>query len=494
MDNGPAVIGIDLGTSSVKVIAVAQDASVLGRTRRSYPTARPVAGAAEQSPKDWLNALKSALGELAGVVDPQRWAAFGLSAMLPTLVELDAVGNPVGPAITWEDGRAEGEGARLRELLGPDHGYRLTGARIDGRYLLPMHERRRASAGHGYAGAERARDDADLTIAGAKDYLFQALTGELLTDPSTAAGFGCFDIGAGRWDDTARALLGDVRLPEIAASGRWLPLRAELADSLGCGRVPVVLGAADSVLGAYGLGVTAAGQTAYIAGTSTVILTVSRQPVFDREQRFLVTPMAEVGYGLEMDLLATGSALAWLAELLGLSGGPAELVALASDAPASAAPVFLPYLAPGEQGALWDPRLAGAVNGLSLGTTRASLARGLLNGIIVESRRCLAVLDGAVAAGAAEPICVSGASATSALFRQDLADAAGRPVSVAGSEHDHSALGAAYWAAGAALDWSLEPASHASIIEPDPTRSALWDDRAAEHDAGRRALYPEAAQ
>ncbi|HEY5223929.1 MAG TPA: hypothetical protein VIJ18_12885 [Microbacteriaceae bacterium] len=79
-------------------------------------------------------------------------------------------------------------------------------------------------------------------------------------------------------------------------------------------------------------------------------------------------------------------------------------------------------------------------------------------------------------------------------FRQDLADATGRPVAVAASEHDHSALGAAYWAAGAALDWLLEPVPPAALIEPDPTRSTLWDDRAEEQDAVRRALYPETAQ
>ncbi|TAM66605.1 MAG: hypothetical protein EPN48_16265 [Microbacteriaceae bacterium] len=489
VDKGPVAVGIDLGTSSVKIVAVDERARAVGRTRRSYPTARPEPGAAEQSPGDWLDAVSSALGELSEHVDPQRWSTLGLSAMLPTLVELDRRGNPVGPAVTWEDGRAEQEGIRLREQLGPDQGYRLTGARIDGRYLLPMHLRRVA-----VAHADTDRRDEAVTVAGAKDFLFQALTGELLTDPSTAAGFGCFDVERRRWDESARELAGDVRLPEVAGSDHWRPLRAELARSLGCGRVPVVLGAADSVLGAYGLGVGAAGQTAYIAGTSTVILAISEHAVFDPQRRFLVTPMPGAGYGLEMDLLTTGSAQAWLAELLGLSGDPAEVTALAGEAPLNAAPLFLPYLAPGEQGALWDPRLLGALNGLTLGTSRAGLARGLLAGIIVESRRCLVALDGVARTRAPEPICVSGSSATSTLFLQDLADATGRQVAVSAAEHDHSARGAADWAARSALGWRLEPASPAALIEPDPLRKALWDDRAEAHDAMRRALYPEVVQ
>ena len=92
------------------------------------------------------------------------------------------------------------------------------------------------------------------------------------------------------------------------------PLRAELAARLGCPPVPVVLGAADSVLGALGLGVREPGQVAYIGGTSTVILGVADRLVLDPDHRFLVTPLAVPGWwGLEMDLLATGSAITWLA-------------------------------------------------------------------------------------------------------------------------------------------------------------------------------------
>ena len=107
-------------------------------------------------------------------------------------------------------------------------------------------------------------------------------------------------------------------LPPVLPSAATRPLRAEVAARLGCGQIPVCLGAADSVLGALGLGVRSPGQIAYVAGTSTVILGVTDTLVFDPQHRFLVTPLAEPGlWGLEMDLLATGSALRWLAGLLG---------------------------------------------------------------------------------------------------------------------------------------------------------------------------------
>ena len=94
-----------------------------------------------------------------------------------------------------------------------------------------------------------------------------------------------------------------------------------------------------------------------------------------------------------MDLLATGSAITWLAGLLGGDLDAAGLVELAADTDPARAPVLLPYLSPGEQGALWDPALRGAVAGLDLSHGREHLARALVNGIVLESRRCLAVLD-----------------------------------------------------------------------------------------------------
>lgn len=481
-NRGHVAVGLDFGTSGLKVVALAENGSVVGHVRRGYPTSRPVAGAAEQSPQDWLDAAESALHHLSRTIEPARWTVIGLSAMLPTLVELDPHGLPIGPAVTWEDGRAADEGFRLRTRMGTERSYRVTGARLDGRYLLPMHQRWLSDAA-GSAGA---------TIAGAKDYLFYWLTGELITDPSTAAGYGCFDIHAGAWDDEFREMVGDVRLPDVVGSGQWRPLAADIAARLGCACIPVVLGAADSVLGAYGLGVTKPGRTAYITGTSNVILGYSDIAVLDARQRYLVTPMADGGYGLEMDLLATGAAISWLAALLGLTGGAEELVELAGDSQMETAPLFLPYLAPGEQGALWDSRLTGTLTGLSLYTRRADLARGLLAGIIVESRRCLDVLAEATPGGSHdEPIRLSGSSAASAVFRRDLADATGRPVAAFTAQPGHSALGAALFAARVTLGWEpveLEPTEY---VEPDPARAALWTDRAGSHDAVRCALYPD---
>ncbi len=414
--------------------------------------------------------------------------------MLPTLVTADAAGQPTGPAITWEDSRAEAQAA-LRDAFGAAAGgdmlYQTTGQWVDGRYLLPMFLRLTED--------EPDRAAATATLLGAKDYLFGWLTGTVATDPSTATGFGCFGLRAGDWDPVvlaaataAAAAPALPALPPVLPSAATRPLRAEAAARLGCDQIPVCLGAADSVLGALGLGVHSPGQIAYVAGTSTVIIGVTGKLLLDPRHRFLVTPLAEPGqWGLEMDLLATGSALRWLAGLLGEGLDEAGVVALAAEADPADAPVVLPYLSPGEQGALWDPLLHGAITGLTLAHDRRHLARGLVNGILLESRRCLDVLDETAPFG--RDLLVAGGSAAAESFRADLADATGRCVIAPGGQGqdaDFSARGAALLAARAAgrpLPADTGPTAQPRTCAPRASRTATWDSLWAAHERSRPA-------
>jgi xylulokinase len=495
-------IGLDLGTSGLKAVALGASGAILARGSAGYPTHRPVAGAYEQDADDWLRAAEQALAQVARLVSPGTWRAIGLTGMIPTLVTLGPDGRPTGPAITWQDSRADDLGDEFRERCGPARLYRRTGQWVDGRYLLPMFGR--------VARDDPARAAATATIASAKDYLFAWLTGELATDPSTASGYGCYELEAGRWDAAALAValglgglagagpglgLGGLAgaepgLPAVRPAATCRPLRPGAAARLGCAPVPVVLGAADSVLGALGLGVRAPGQVAYLAGTSTVILGITDRLVLDPSHRFLVTPLAEPGrWGVEMDLLATGSAVTWLAGLLGDGLTAGGLVELAAGVDPSRAPVLLPYLSPGEQGALWDPLLRGAVAGLDLGHGREHLARALVNGIVMESRRCLAVLD--EFGGFGGTVEVAGGSAADASFRRDLADATRRPVS---GPHDgdahYSARGAALIAARAVTGGWPDGAFPAggTAAEPDEARARRWDDLWAAHESARGRL------
>lgn len=486
-------VGLDLGTSGLKGVALDGGGRVLGRARASYQTARPAPGAAEQDPADWLSALAVVVAALAATVPAARWRAVGLSGMLPTLVRCDGRGQAIGPAVTWQDSRAESDGARLSSAIGARRLYELTGQRVDGRYLLAMYAR---AARDEPGGASRAR-----TAAGAKDYLFAWLTGHLATDPSTAAGFGCYGLGTGAWlpEVLEASELDGQRapaLPPVEPSESWRPLLVERARTLALPPgLPICLGGADSVLGALAAGAVRPGDVAYLAGTSSVVLGVSATPQPDRLGRYLVTPLAGTdGWGLEMDLLSTGSAMQWLADAFALPDA-AAVADLATGVEPSAAPLFLPYLAPGEQGALWDPRLSGAIIGLTIAHSRAHVARGLLNGIVLESQRCLAVLgehlseDGTVYA--------AGHGATLAPFPDDLADASGRVVRTGGTQPgDHSAVGAAILAASSVdgRSISLEQTTSEVARKPRRERRELWNRLAEAHDRALDALRHMASE
>jgi sugar (pentulose or hexulose) kinase len=473
--------GLDLGTSSLKGAVVDAYGTVVASAQASYPTNRPSPGRAEQAPTDWIVATGRVLRQLSREAPAERWHAIGLSGMIPTLVTLNGSRRPIGPAITWEDARAEAEGEALRKAIGPDHLYHLTGQWVDGRYLLPM-----------FMWLKRGEPDraaSTASICGAKDYLYLYLTGEPATDPSTASGYGCYELATGTWnpDIAAAAGVATSALPGIVASSATSPIRSEVASALELPEgLPVAIGAADSVLGAVGLGVTEPGQVAYIAGTSTVILEVSDRVQLDKAHRYLVTPLAiSDRWGLEMDLLSTGSAMQWLAAVMGLAGGAPELLDLAAGSPPGADGLtFLPYFSSGEQGALWDSSLRGAILGLTLGHKREDLARALLEAIAIETRRCLGVLD--ETGHAVRDLKVAGMGAESSFFWQLLADATGRVITVPPSSATTvSALGAALiaaQAAGADPSTMHRHSEGAVLLHPNPESASLWADISRRHD------------
>ena len=174
-----------------------------GRVQASYRTKRPAPGAAEQEPAEWVAAAEAVIAGLAREIDPPTWRGIGLSGMIPTLVTLGDSMTPNGPAVTYQDGRAEPQAARLRDRLGAEDLYRRTGQWLDGRYLIPMFQRLTQD--------EPERAGTTAVVCSAKDYLFLYLTGSLATDPSTATGFGCYGLEEGSW------------LPELSPIARCHP-------------------------------------------------------------------------------------------------------------------------------------------------------------------------------------------------------------------------------------------------------------------------------
>ena len=481
-------VGLDLGTSSLKGVALDAGGHAIASDREPYETARPGPGRAEQDPWSWTEAARTVLSRLAASAAPRHWRAIGLSGMIPTVVTLDDAGLPIGPALTWEDCRAHAEAGEIVWQSGKREMYEQTGQPLDGRYLLPM-----------FAWMQRhdpARAARTATLLSAKDYLFAWLTGHVLTDPSTATGYGCFGLESGAWLPHLAALAGVAPaggragrpgLPQVVPSSETRPLLPDLAHALGLpAGLPVCAGAADSVLAAEALGAVDPGAVAYVWGTSTVILGASTALTLDPDRHCLVTPLAVEGWGLEMDLISTGAAVAWLARLLGFGpGGQADVVAAAATARDGGVPVALPFVGVGEQGALWDNDVRGTLVGLDLSHGPGDVARALLDGIILESRRCLARLNDLGLPAGEVRVAWRGADP---WFCGRLASATGRTVLVGDPAETSSAAGAARLAALAA-GVDLPPAgSGDERYEPDPAQAAVWDRRRMEYEDVLRPL------
>jgi xylulokinase len=451
-------LGLDLGTSAIKAVAIDEVGAPVASSTAAYPTHSPQPGWAEQDMADWLMAARAALHDLvallpAGAV-PRSMAVTG---QLPTLVLLDDAGKAIRPAIVWYDGRAETEAATCLGAAEVSAWYKRSGIVLDAHYLAPMYAWVRRHEPGALAGAHR--------VCSAKDALLHALTGVWATDPSTASGYGVYAPRAGAWDARLSEIAGLPlhRLPPIVQPSSIAgALLCEWSDTGLPPGLPVICGAGDALTGVLGSGAAAPGTLAMINGTSTSLVVSSEEPVLDPSHRWLLTPHAVPAlWGLEMDLMATGSALRWLASLI----GPDPSIALpdtnlfaraACSNPGANGLVAMPYLAGGEQGALWDPRAPAAFVGLRLAHTGDDLARAMLEGILFETRRCLEVWE--QAGVPIREVVISGGF-DSRYFAPIAADALNRPLRVADAHaHAGSALGAALLAGLGAGAWDTATA------------------------------------
>lgn len=464
---GPLVLGVDLGTSAVKVIA-ASSAGVAGTGTSSYPTFSLQPHQAEQDPADWMRALHEAIIDLDRVLAP-TWPAWrnaveaiGLAGQLPTLVCLRGKAA-LGRAITWKDARADHATAALLNSTLRRAIYEQTGMPLDGRYLGPMFH-------HHWLGRR-----AEITaILSAKDYLVLQLTGERVTDPSTAAGYGVFDLHTRRFSEQLCERWGirpdmlPVVRPAHSAAGA---LESTVAAALGLRPgIPVSVGAADSVCGAFAMGGLEAGTACVTMGSSTIIIDAVSELQFDPQVRYLLTPhVAPDRYGREMDLLATGTGYGWLSELLGLAPGMLDQRA-AESPPGARGLVFAPYLAGGEQGALWNPELRGSLSGLTLHHTVSDVARAFLEGVVFEIRRCLEVL---AQSASVNHLVVAGHLTERRTSVQMLADILNRPVQTYSGESP-AALGAALGALQM-ISLALPARACAAAVLPSGNYDALYD-------------------
>jgi xylulokinase len=468
-----ALVGIDVGTTATKGVAIAPDGTVLHVAETAYPLAIPRPGWAEQDPEDWWSASRAVLAELHATVGEP--AAIGLTGQMHGLVCLDAHGRVLRPAILWNDQRTRAECAEIEELIGLDRLIALTGNRALAGFTAPKLLWLRRHEPGTYA---RVRQ-----VLLPKDYVRLRLTGQHATDAADASGTLLFDVGRRRWSDEVLAAL---ELPP-----EWLPFVHESPEVSGrtSAGTPVAAGAGDQAAGALGVGIDRPGPLCIQLGTSGVVF--AAQPAFAPDPGGRVHAFCHAvpgGWHAMGVMLSAGGSLSWLREATGGSDYE-SLLAEAARWPAGAdGLLFLPYLQ-GERTPHADPDARAAFVGLELRHDRGALVRAVLEGVAHGLRDCLELLRevGVVPTVAR----AAGGGARSELWLRIVASVLGVPLERVAIE-EGAAFGAALLggvAAGVFADTADAVSSCVRVrdrIEPEPA----WQSVYAEGHTRYGAAYP----
>jgi xylulokinase len=468
-----ALIGLDIGTTAVKALAVDEaDGTIVARCEVGYPLSTPRPGWAEQDPEDWWRATEQALAQL-GVDEP---AGIGLSGQMHGLVALDGADRVIRPAILWNDGRTAAECAEIEQRVGLDRLIALTGNRALTGFTAPKLLWLRKHEPDNYARIAR--------IMLPKDYVRLRLCGEHAIDMADASGTLLLDVARRRWS-------GEV-LDALELDAGWLPRLLESPDVSGetPDGVPVAAGAGDQAAGALGVGVDRPGPLSIALGTSGVVF--AALPAFAADERARVHAFCHAvpgGWHAMGVMLSAAGSLQWLRDVAAPGVGFAELIETAAAwEPGVEGLTFLPYLA-GERTPHADPDARGSFTGLSLRHDRGALTRAVLEGVAYGLRDSLDLLR--ELGVAPERGRVSGGGARSELWLRIVASVLELPLERPVVE-EGAAYGAALLGGVAGGTWPDTAAAVAACVqvrgevEPEPA----WIAPYAEGRARFRALYP----
>ena len=472
MPADPRFVGLDVGTTGVKAIAISRAGDVLARAEGGYPLSAPAPGYAEQDPEDWWRASEAALA----AVGADRSAGIGLSGQMHGLVALDQDDSVIRPAILWNDQRTSAECEEIERRIGVERLIRLTGNRALTGFTAPKLLWLREHEPEAYG---RIRH-----VLLPKDYVRLRLTGERATDVADASGTLLFDVAQRRWSDE---VLDALEIPP-----EWLPEAIESPQISGrtADGIAVAAGAGDQAAGALGVGVAGPGALSVVLGTSGVVFAALPAYEPEPEGRLHVFCHAVPGtwHAMGVMLSAAGS-LRWFRDAFAPTVAYDELLTEAAGVePGAGGVLFLPYLS-GERTPHADPRARAAFTGLGLEHGRAALVRAVLEGVAYAMRDSQELLqDLGVRAESGR---VSGGGARSRLWLRIVSSTLGLPLELTAVE-EGAAFGAALLGAVAAGAFSdVHEAIEACIrtrerIEPDPGWSRAYE-------AGYprfRALYP----
>jgi xylulokinase len=468
-------IGIDVSTTASKALVIDERGAVVASHSHAHDLSTPRPLWSEQDPRQWWDATCISLRAVLGQVRADDVACVGLTGQMHGLTMLDAHGQPVRPAILWNDGRSGPQCAAVTEQVGAAWLYQHIGS-----MMLPGFTAPKIRWVHEHEPEIYARTARVLLP---KDYVRWLLSGAHVTDVSDGSGFGLMDIGRRAWSDQMLAAFDIPRawLPELCDSPEvcaHVSAAGAAASGLRPG-TPMVGGAGDQPATAVGSGILERGQTSITVGTSGVVFTANDQYDPEPEGRLHTWCHAVPGYWFHMGvMLSAAGGMRWLRDALASGASYAQLSELAAGVPRGAdGLLFAPYLT-GERHPHPDPLARGAFVGLTLRSGLGQLARAVMEGVAFGMRDNLELLRGR----GVQPkmAAVSGGAARSAVWRQILTDIAGIPLYTVNST-EGAALGAAILAAVGVGAWPNVPAACAELIhavdatEPAPEGVAEYE-------------------
>lgn len=469
-------LGIDLGTSLCKAIAVDHRGAVIGKTTRSYPSRNPRPGWSEQDPEQWWQATDEAITELTAGL-PERGAevaGIGLCGQMHGLTPLDARGRVLRPAILWNDQRSAPQCDRITELAGGIDGL----LQLIGNRMLP-----------GYTGGKIAwlRENEPeqhrrlAHVLNPKDYLRYRMNGALTTDVTDASGTGLFDVARRRWSDELLDLAGIDRdlLPEVVESPdptgavhpelarRWnIPAETQIHG-----------GGGDAIVQTTAMGLVEPGAVGITLGTAGIVAAAHDTCPDNPGGRLQISCGNAPGRWHAMGVtLSAGGALQWLRNALQPLLGDDQLtydqlIEHARSTPEGAGGLlFLPYLL-GERCPHLAPEATATWIGLTPAHTIGHMARSVVEGVLLNMR---AILDVCLDSGIrCDRVLVSGGATGETFWLDLLADVLGTDITTVTGATEGGAYGAALLSGAGAGTWpTVEHALSAVRTEdthhPDP--------------------------
>ena len=470
------LMGIDLGTSSLKTLVTDEAGRIQAQASRDYQFDAPRSGYAEQDPDVWWKACVDTVRDVLRITPASHIKALSFSGQMHGLVTLDKDMRPVRPAILHCDARSVDEISRIRSIFGEDGIHRLMMNPVYTGFLLPSLLWLREN--------EPANYDRVRHVCLPKDYLKLRLTGELTSDYSDASATLCFDIKGLCW---SKEILGALDLPlslfpncvETSADTGRVCETAARQTGLDI-RTIVVAGGGDQVMQNIGNGTVRPGDATVNIGSSGQVSFQIDRPVLNPS---LNTNMF-CGYKAGMwvlfgAIMSAGLSLKWWNRLLGKTDYARLDAELSSIAPGSGGIIFLPYMN-GERTPHINPNLSGMFIGINLSTTQAHMTQAVMEGVTFALKQCMEICCGLGLS--ANTLVASGGGARSGIWLQMQADVLNLPIRVSATE-EQAGLGAAIAAGtGAGIYGSLEQGCAAAV---------RYQDRIYLPDRGRNEIYEQ---